>query len=502
MNTIKRKNFSLVWGRKLFFGVGWPILCLIGLGAVLASGLPENFSSLSILLLQVIAQAGMLILLSYFVVFYPAVYLVPTYYFSRMWGTGILVLLMAFYSLDGLSYALHGVHLNFFIIQHLILQAKFLEWKAYLAMIPFVIIAIFLWVRGNHIWKLMQARFMNTNRRWYLWFIIFTFFGTQFINIYHQIHHSKYVREVLEQFPINLPIPEWEVLIRLSNRDEKKDLNYPRAMTCSAKKNFVFVIYQQAPELLNQLAPQGIEFKNHYVAKKAPQDALDNLLYSFPEGLRSSSIKKAQIIKVFRDYDYHVEYFTTNAEIRIDGLNEHRKIVEVKNWLKTYVESSTTNPFALFMYVDQNRIYEKTINHLITQLEGAKLIEDTVLVFTALEGEVHNDLVKVPLLFLWEGQEKRAITRMTSHYDVMPTLIQESMGCEENERTYSFGTNLFVENPLNYFVYTKKEEPYVWITKEDIGFSLKDLDYFSDKINSSEILQLRKDYYNFLSDSF
>src|SRR5690554_2037177 len=183
---MKRKNFSLVWGRKLFFGVGWPILLLIGLGFFLTGTMPESVLGLALGLLQLIGETGLIILLSFFLIFYPLVHLIPTYYFSRIWSTGILLSIMSIYSLNSYTYILYDVHLNSFIIQHLLLKAKLLEWKAYLVLIPLFIITVFMWMRGNRIWKIMQGKFMNTNSNWYLWIIIFSFISTQGINLYNQ----------------------------------------------------------------------------------------------------------------------------------------------------------------------------------------------------------------------------------------------------------------------------------------------------------------------------
>ena len=494
---MKRKNFSLVWGRKLFFGVGWPILLLIGLGFFLTGTMPESVLGLALGLLQLIGETGLIILLSFFLIFYPLVHLIPTYYFSRIWSTGILLSIMSIYSLNSYTYILYDVHLNSFIIQHLLLKAKLLEWKAYLVLIPLFIITVFMWMRGNRIWKIMQGKFMNTNSNWYLWIIIFSFISTQGINLYNQFHQLKYVQMVLEKFPINLPIIEIDVFAS-SKKGVTKRSAYPIPMTCESDKNFLFVIYQSAPEYLKHVAEHGVEFKNHYSVKSGPQLALNNLLYAFPKGLQSSDIAESQMVSVLRENNYHLDFFTTNPEIQIDGVKSSKKIVEVKKWLATYNESSSTQNFALFMYIDNNRVYEKTLNDLIINLNTSKLLDNTIVVFTSLEGDSQNDLMKTPLVLLWEGKGKKAVSKMTTSYDLIPTLIEEGMGCKD-ERRYSFGNNLFSDEANNYFVYTKQEKPYVWIHDLEVSFSLKDLDYISEHINTSEILQLRKLYYDFFN---
>ncbi|MFA5583044.1 MAG: DUF3413 domain-containing protein [Bacteriovoracaceae bacterium] len=505
---MKRKNFSLVWGRKLFFGVGWPILLLISMSFVVKGGLPESVLSMVLLFMQVIGQTGILVLLGYFLVFYPVVYLIPTYYFSRIWGITILNVLIGACFLDAYSYVLHGVHLNSFIIQHLVLQAEALQWKAYLALSPLLLSTIFLWLRGNRIWFLMQRKFMNTNSRWYVWLIVVSFIGAQMVNVYNQIHHSRYVQQVLEQFPIRIPIPQMEFLASIKYKEHlpkdknislpKKKSFYPKALSCNADKNFIFIVYENLPEFVHHFEEHGFKLTNNFGVKSSPQSALNSLIYSFPEGLKTDAVEESQIIRVFKDYEYHLEFFSNNSEIRIDGIEESKKIVESRNWIKAYLESSSTKNFALFMYIDQGKLYEKTINNILIDLDKAQVLDDTIVVFTALNGPSHGDqLVKTPLTLLWADHDGGKIDRMTTSYDLMPTMLQRALRCNGDVRDYSFGTNFLSDEESKYFVYTEQNTPRIWVADKDVNFSLQDLDYFSRDIDALEILNIRKFYYNF-----
>lgn len=508
MSRLKRKNFSLVWGRKLFFGVGWPILMLIAMSFVVKGELPESVLSMTLLGLQLIGQTGILILLGYFLFFYPIVYIIPTYYFSRIWGIAILNVLIGAYLLDAYSFILHGVHLNPFIVQHLLLQAETLEWRGYLALIPLLVITVFLWMRGNRIWVMMQRKFMNTNSRWYVWVILFAFTGAQFLNLYNQLQYSKYVQNVLEQFPIRIAIPELKVLAEFKWKEKlpqdqgvslpKKINFYPKALSCQPDKNFIFVVYENMPEYVDHFNEHGLKVLNHIAAKTSPQSALNALVYSFPESLKSQAIAESQMVRVFHDYEYHLEFFSNNPEMKIDGMSDAKKIVEARNWLKAYAESSSTKNFAMFMYIDQGKVYEKTINNIIIDLFKNGSLDNTIIVFTALNGEAHGqDLVKVPLTLLWKEHELREVKKLTTHYDLMPTLLQSALSCKEDVKSYSFGSNFLSPNQENYFIYPRENGPQIWIADKDVNFSLKDLDYFSKEIDASEVLRMRQFYFNF-----
>ncbi|HLT21788.1 MAG TPA: hypothetical protein VKZ84_00020, partial [Bacteriovoracaceae bacterium] len=324
----------------------------------------------------------------------------------------------------------------------------------------------------------------------------------------NQIHHSRYVQQVIEQFPIRIPIPQMEFLASIKYKEHlpkdknislpKKKAFYPKALSCSADKNFIFVVYENLPEFVHHFEEHGFKLTNNFGVKTTPQSALNSLVYSFPEGLKTDVVEESQIIRVFKDYEYHLEFFSNNEEIRIDGIQESRKIVESRNWLKAYLESSSTKNFALFMYIDQGKLYEKTINNILIDLEKVQLLDDTIVVFTALNGPSHGaQLVRTPMTLLWKDHEGGSLDRMTTNYDLMPTMLQRALRCNGDVREYSFGTNFLSNEENKYFVYTEQNTPRIWIADKDVNFSLQDLDYFSRDIDALEILNIRKFYYNF-----
>ncbi len=103
-------------------------------------------------------------------------------------------------------------------------------------------------------------------------------------------------------------------------------------------------------------------------------------------------------------------------------------------------------------YVDQQ--IQKVINHL----QDRALMENTVIIITSDHGQEFNETggnywghnsnfsiwqTKVPLLILWPGKVSQTYTHLSSHEDIVPSIMQELMACTNPIGSYSTGRSLF-----------------------------------------------------------
>lgn len=101
---------------------------------------------------------------------------------------------------------------------------------------------------------------------------------------------------------------------------------------------------------------------------------------------------------------------------------------------------------------------DQQVGRVLEHLRAQQLLEQTVVILTGDHGQEFNDLnknfwghnsnysdyqVRVPMLVRWPGRAPRRETALTSHEDVVPTLIQELLGCRNNISDYSTGASLF-----------------------------------------------------------
>ena len=103
---------------------------------------------------------------------------------------------------------------------------------------------------------------------------------------------------------------------------------------------------------------------------------------------------------------------------------------------------------------------DKQIQGVIDDLKERDLYDNSIIIFTADHGEEFNETelnywghgsnftrhqTQVPLLVLWPGKAKQTINYRTSHYDIVPTLMQEVFNVSEPMASYSSGHSLFSE---------------------------------------------------------
>ena len=93
-------------------------------------------------------------------------------------------------------------------------------------------------------------------------------------------------------------------------------------------------------------------------------------------------------------------------------------------------------------------------------LKKRHLLDNTLVLITADHGNEFNDnhqgywghasnftryQTQIPLIIHWPGQKPLLIKHMTSHYDVIPTLLNRIFGLQNPTNDYSIGQSLFNE---------------------------------------------------------
>ena len=152
------------------------------------------------------------------------------------------------------------------------------------------------------------------------------------------------------------------------------------------------------------------------------------LFYDSPHSFRTP----ADYPQVFQPSATDVNYLRLNAGS--DGvplLNRHRNSVH---------------------YVDS------LIGEALDAVEARGLLDNTIIVITGDHGQEFNDNGRnywghgsnftryqtgVPLLLYWPGAEPTVVSHRTTHFDVVPTLMREHLGCEAPPATFSVGRSLF-----------------------------------------------------------
>lgn len=142
---------------------------------------------------------------------------------------------------------------------------------------------------------------------------------------------------------------------------------------------------------------------------------------------------------------------------------------------------------------------DMVVGTVLEDLEERGLMENTVLLISSDHGEEFGESdVKlddhgsgftsyqliVPMVVHWPGKEAGVVYRhRTSHYDVVPSLLQELLGCENPASDYSVGNSLFEHKAWDwmvagsYFNYAVLEPDQVIVTYPNGLYEVRDWNY-------------------------
>jgi len=158
-------------------------------------------------------------------------------------------------------------------------------------------------------------------------------------------------------------------------------------------------------------------------------------------------------------------------------------------------------PF-LNRYKNALRFNDRLTGDIVATLKQHGLMDNTIIIMTGDHGQEANETrtnswghnsnfskyqIQVPLVVVWPGREAKVYSHLTSHVDVVPTLMQEIFGCSNEVTDYSNGRSLFDTDERD-FVLVKNWNNQAIVSKHQIQVfpkigPIETLDYASyDKI--------------------
>lgn len=116
------------------------------------------------------------------------------------------------------------------------------------------------------------------------------------------------------------------------------------------------------------------------------------------------------------------------------------------------------NPKLYNRYLNAVHYIDEQLEHVFKALDNNHLWENTIVIVTADHGEEFNDVglghwghssnfskyqVKVPLWIHWPGKLASNYEHLTTHYDIVPTLLKSVLKCQNPTSEYSVGLHLY-----------------------------------------------------------
>lgn len=459
---MNRRRFVFSWGRKLFFGISFPLSLVLSLIYLKSFILPQSFSDSLFFVTTWIGHFGLMTSLVYFFLFAPIVFIFPTYYVSRFWSLFLILALNFLILSDALSYANYGLHLYSYLSQLLVeVGIHHLLGSNILLMIislSLVILSVLIWIRGEMIWRYMQGRFSNPIKNWYLGMIVICLLISKLIYHFGSIHSS-----LADIFPLNINFERIE-RAALTN----KRFFYPSSdLTCNGKSNpnivFVTISEWNNSQITPDLMPYFSHIKNHSHTflnhQNVAQDVTSgyfSLFYSVPAQYVSSVKDESPAYKLEitkRHYDV--------AEFGDASSNDEATMTTLDNWFANR-SGDEVRPFYLNLRFNGHpQEADKNLQKIVSQLQEEEMLKNTNIIFTAAYSGPDSNVL--PLYWVTPVRKYKEFSYSTTPYDVIPTLMESLWSCKKVFKLASVGESL-----------EKDDQDWYLISLND-GFGISDL---------------------------
>jgi membrane-anchored protein YejM (alkaline phosphatase superfamily) len=155
---------------------------------------------------------------------------------------------------------------------------------------------------------------------------------------------------------------------------------------------------------------------------------------------------------------------------------------------------------------------DNEVKKVLDDLKRRGLDQNTVVIFTSDHGEEFDEngngltdhgsgytryQLQVPMIIVMPGMEPAVFSHRSSHYDFVPTLMDEVLGCENAPEDYASGSSLFSAKDWDwllagsYYNYAVLEPDQITVTYPNGRFEIRDWDYriSADPVISGDLLE-------------
>lgn len=436
---MNRRKFALSWGRKLFFGLSWPLTLLLSLVYLRSSILPETNLDWIFVVSSYIGYFGLLNALAYFVIFVPVVALMPSYYVSRFLSLILILALNLFVIMDALTFANYHQHIYGFLSE-LIIEEGIQNFVGSTGLILIgVAVAIFgllIWIRGEMIWRNMQTRFSNPNKNWYLVMIVLLLVVAKAAFYYGELHPK-----LATIFPFDKNLQKSETIAHPDNRK----FYYPAdELNCSAKTNpniILITIKEWSADQFNadsmpslfHMKRHALSYNSNYAASTDAEGGMFSLMYSVPASYQSAvKGKSPAIMTELNKRKYDIQEFTAGSD--------DETMSRFRQWIESNTGEEIAPRFLSFNFRQHSSDVDKLIQEIILTLQKEDILSGAHIVITG--GYAGQNGMLIPLIYVQPDRKSADYNHVTSQYDVMPTLMQKAWNCKNAFRVASVGESL------------------------------------------------------------
>ncbi len=222
---------------------------------------------------------------------------------------------------------------------------------------------------------------------------------------------------------------------------------------------------EDMPNLFN-IRQNSLNFTKHYTAGDTETSSIVNLFYGLTGQYVDSILNEhraSPLITTLQKYQYQFGLFSVNGFKkpiypllfnklkRVSTRSNHQVVTKWQQWF----ERNNTVPF--FSYLDlvapsDTQQLDTQIQQLWQNLQSQDLLQNTLVMITSNLNKNNNpknpfgyERTQVPMMIYWQGKSED-YQQLSSHLDVMPTLLNEFLGVQNPTSDYAQGINVMQDN--------------------------------------------------------
>lgn len=178
----------------------------------------------------------------------------------------------------------------------------------------------------------------------------------------------------------------------------------------------------------------------------------------------------------------NVFYRTTHAYCQDNPISQvHQPIIE--HCSRLLLNSQTDASPLYHRYQNAVEFIDGELGRLLSKIRQLDLLKTSLVIITSDHGEEFNDTgegyfghagnfskyqLQVPMIMLWPGKEPKHLAYQTTHYDIVPTLMQSVFHCKTPVADYSVGKHLLEEKIQPSFTMVGSYAFMGWVTPDNI----------------------------------
>lgn len=373
------------------------------------------------------------------------------------------------------------------------------QWQLLFVPMPLIFLAEMLFSR----WSWQKLRSLG-RQHWGKYVALFFFSCFTATHLFYAVADMMLYRPITAQksnYPLSYPMTarsflerhnlldrtEFDQKLEIQGRPDSFFVNYPlnrlEYNSTPSRINLLFInlsglsvknIQADTMPHLTQIAQNARQFMQHYTGGDTPAAGITSLFYGLSGRYLDAILNEQEpsvLITTLQNSDYQFGLFSHNhfaepiyqralfvgmqlpkAENNQDAVNQWQKWFNQRNALPffSYIELSAQNSL---------NAVDAQIEQIWTNLKQTGVLHRTLIIITSdhthIDEQTENSFdkkrIQVPMIMYWQGEKSRYIP-MSSHLDILPTLLGQFLGVSSPISDYSQGINLTKPNDRKWLI--------------------------------------------------